>query len=109
MNIAQKLRIIQQLSGLTQEKLAQRLGVSFPTINSWMNGKSMPHPSKQKLINALYREMTGQQESPESALVAKKQIIEGKRENSRTSPVLSKKDGHPRSIHVVADVSYQSH
>ncbi len=79
MNIAQKLRIIQQLSGLTQEKLAQRTGVSFPTINSWMNGKSIPHPSKQKLINALYREMTGQQESPDSALVAKKQIIDGKR------------------------------
>lgn len=79
MNIAQKLRIVRQLSGLTQEKMAQKLGVSFPTINSWMNEKSIPHTSKQKTIDALYREVTGQQESPESALVAKKQIIEEKR------------------------------
>jgi len=28
--------------GLTQEALAERLGVSFPTINRWENGKSRP-------------------------------------------------------------------
>lgn len=96
MNIAQKLRIIQQLSGLTQEKLAQKLGVSFPTINSWMSGKSMPHPSRQTLINALYREMTGQRENPESVLVAKKQIIEGKRKKFRDIPgiILKRPDIH---------------
>lgn len=28
--------------GLTQAALADRLGVSFPTINRWENGKSLP-------------------------------------------------------------------
>lgn len=28
--------------GLTQAALAERLGVSFPTINRWENGKSRP-------------------------------------------------------------------
>lgn len=29
---------------LTQEDLARELGVSFATVNSWENGKHMPHP-----------------------------------------------------------------
>ncbi len=28
--------------GLTQAALAERIGVSFPTINRWENGKSRP-------------------------------------------------------------------
>lgn len=36
------LRQIMGASGWTQEILAGKLGVSFPTLNSWINGKSMP-------------------------------------------------------------------
>jgi DNA-binding transcriptional regulator YiaG len=40
-------RRIQELrarTGLTQEKFAARLGVTFPTINRWENGRSKPSP-----------------------------------------------------------------
>lgn len=30
--------------GLTQEQLAQEVGVTFSTINHWENGKRQPHP-----------------------------------------------------------------
>jgi len=75
MHIVQKLQIIQQLTGLTQVKLAQKLGVSFPTVNSWINQKSVPHQSKQRLIDNLYFESTGQSVVAESPMSAKKQII----------------------------------
>lgn len=37
---SEKLKIIQAMSGVTQEVLAQRFGVSFVTLNSWINGRS---------------------------------------------------------------------
>ncbi|MBU1090149.1 Fic family protein [Patescibacteria group bacterium] len=75
LNISQKLRFIQKLSELTQEKLAQRLGVSFATLNSWINGKSTPHPKAQVRIDLLYLELSDQREIPENVLAAKKELI----------------------------------
>jgi fido (protein-threonine AMPylation protein)/transcriptional regulator with XRE-family HTH domain len=46
-------------SGLSQDKLASRLGVSFPTLNSWVNGKSTPRPAAAKAILALSAEILG--------------------------------------------------
>jgi len=44
---------LRQTLGLTQEKLAQKLGVSFPTINRWENGRSRPSPLALKQIEDL--------------------------------------------------------
>ena len=44
---------LRQTLGLTQEKLAQKLGVSFPTINRWENGRSKPSPLALKQIEDL--------------------------------------------------------
>lgn len=30
--------------GLTQERFAQRIGVTFPTVNRWENGHARPSP-----------------------------------------------------------------
>ena len=78
MNISQKLQIIQKFSQLTQESLAQELGVSFATLNSWINNKSIPRESKQKLIDELYLKYTGQKTIPENVLQSKKEIIKSK-------------------------------
>ena len=43
--------------GLTQEKFAARLGVSFPTINRWENGRSVPSPLALQRIEQILREM----------------------------------------------------
>ena len=73
--ISDKLQFIAKISGLTQEKLASQLGVSFVTLNSWINGKSTPHKKKQELINNLYCKYTGQAEIPEDILIAKKELL----------------------------------
>lgn len=75
MNIAEKLKIIGKLSGLTQEKLAAELGVSFVTLNSWVNARSVPRKKAEGRIDELYRQYTGQKTIPSSVLDAKKDII----------------------------------
>ncbi len=48
---------IRERMGLTQEKFAARLGVTFPTINRWENGHTRPSPLALKQIEALLREL----------------------------------------------------
>jgi DNA-binding transcriptional regulator YiaG len=53
------LREIRARTGLTQEKFAARLGVTFPTINRWENGRAWPSPLALQQIWSLVREMEG--------------------------------------------------
>jgi Fic family protein len=53
MNLIEKLKLILELKQITQTQLAQALGVSHPTINSWLNGKSLPHQEKIRRIDQL--------------------------------------------------------
>jgi len=78
MKISQKLQIIKDLSGLTQEKLARQIGVSFATLNSWINERSLPHKRHQNKIDEFYFKYTGQKIVTEDVLLAKKSIIEDK-------------------------------
>ena len=48
------LREILEQSGWSQEQLAGKLGVSFPTVNSWLNDKSKPREGVKKRIRELY-------------------------------------------------------
>lgn len=41
--------------GLTQEKFAARLGVTFPTINRWENGRTHPSPLAMQKIEEQVR------------------------------------------------------
>ncbi len=75
MKTSEKLQIIRQLSGLTQEKLAQRLGVSFVTVNSWIHGLSHPRKKAEQRIDELFGEYSGQRLIPKNKLDAKKQIL----------------------------------
>ncbi len=75
MKTSEKLQIIQKLSGLTQTQLAEKLNVSFPTLNSWINERSHPHSKKTKRIDALYGKYTGTKTIPKDNLTAKKEII----------------------------------
>lgn len=51
------VRELRQRTGLTQEKFAARLGVTFPTINRWENGRTKPSPLALKRIEDLLREL----------------------------------------------------
>jgi Fic family protein len=76
MNIKDKLKIVQKISGSTQNGLAILLGVSFPTLNSWINGKSIPRKSVQQKIESLYFKLTGiHSKADDNLLLAKKKII----------------------------------
>lgn len=79
MTVSEKLKIIQKMSGLTQERLAKELGVSFVTLNSWINDKSSPRKKAQERINAFYKKNTGEETIPKDALDAKKGILLQKR------------------------------
>jgi len=47
------VRTLRERTGLTQEKFAARLGVTFPTINRWENGRAKPSPLALKQIEDL--------------------------------------------------------
>jgi Fic family protein len=80
MTTAQKLKVIQTLSGLSQEKLAQKFSVSFATLNSWINAKSIPRKKAQQQIEEMYLDITGQKIIPADELAAKKQIVKKKQQ-----------------------------
>ena len=46
---------IRERMGLTQEKFAAKLGVTYPTINRWENGRAKPSPLAMKQIEELLR------------------------------------------------------
>lgn len=78
MTIRQKLEIIQKMLGLTQTRLAGKLGVSFVAFNNWWNGKAIPRAKAQAAIDELFLEVTGQKVIPQTQLAAKKQVLEKK-------------------------------
>jgi Fic family protein len=100
MNIADKLKIIQKISGLTQTDLANRLEVSFPSLNSWWHEKSQPRLKKQVLIDDLYKDLTGQKIIPDSVLLAKKTFIEqaSKKYHNILSDIITKPDIYQQFI-----------
>jgi len=54
---AHLVRELRNRLGLTQEKLAARLGVTFPTINRWENGRAKPSPLALRQIEDLLADL----------------------------------------------------
>jgi len=54
--IAPLVRELRRRLSLTQEKFAAKLGVAFPTINRWENGRARPSPLALQQIKGLLRE-----------------------------------------------------
>jgi Fic family protein/DNA-binding XRE family transcriptional regulator len=75
MTISEKLKIIQKVSGFKQVEIAQKLGVSFATLNAWYNGKSKPRAQKNDLIEDFYLEVTGQKQITDEYLNNKKNLL----------------------------------
>ncbi len=47
------IKMLRHRTGLTQEKLAARLGVTFPTVNRWEQGHTRPSPLAVQKIKEL--------------------------------------------------------
>jgi len=54
-----KLKEILASSGWSQERLAYNLGVSFSTLNNWINGKAKPRLKAVKAIDNAYLDIVG--------------------------------------------------
>ena len=64
--VPELLQAIRVKLNLTQEQLAERLGVSFATINRWEGGLNVPQKSARKAIEALATESGIDLEAEES-------------------------------------------
>jgi type I restriction enzyme M protein len=56
LNVPATLRAIRASLNLTQEQLAERLGVAFPTVNRWEGGANAPQKAARETIAALAAE-----------------------------------------------------
>jgi DNA-binding transcriptional regulator YiaG len=56
-DIAGLIRQIRERTGLSQEKFAAKLGVTFPTVSRWENGRAKPSPLALKQIENLLRKL----------------------------------------------------
>lgn len=74
MTIKDKLQLILKLSGLTQQELADRLGVTFAALNRWINDRAVPRPNAQINIDELYKEYSGEKQIPKTVMEAKKNM-----------------------------------
>lgn len=55
--IGKLIRELRLLTGLTQEQFAAHLGVTYPTINRWENGRSNPSPLAMEKIQKKLRDL----------------------------------------------------
>ncbi len=70
-SMARLVRELRELTGLTQEKFAARLGVTFPTINRWENDRAKPSPLALEKIESLLRSLGGKGEALHKAYFGK--------------------------------------
>jgi putative transcriptional regulator len=54
-DISRLVRKLRERTGLTQEKFAAKLGVTYPTINRWENGRARPSPLAMKQLEGMVR------------------------------------------------------
>ena len=85
--LSTRLRLLQDLSGLTQTELARRLDVSFVTLNRWANGRATPRHAALARIDRLLQEYLGTTAVIEDPLTAKKAAL---RHRAQTSPNMLK-------------------
>lgn len=94
MTIPDQLQFILTMSGMTQEALAQRLGVTFVTLNSWVNGRSIPRSGAQSRIADLFRQVSGLRGPLDSGRLALKKAVLKDRASGKNvvSVILSRPD-----------------
>lgn len=55
MDIIKRLEIYRLENKISQENLAEKLGVAFSTVNRWINGKSKPNKIQSYHIEKLLK------------------------------------------------------
>ena len=55
--IGKLIRELRLQTGLTQEQFAAELGVTYPTVNRWENGRTKPSPLAKQKLEGMLRQM----------------------------------------------------
>jgi len=94
MKVSTKLKKIQEAAKLSQEAMARMLGVSFPTLNSWILDKSVPRSKHRERIDALYAKYFGTDSVDLDILQTKREEIDfkSKKYENVLSLILNRKD-----------------
>lgn len=58
--IGNLIRSLREQLGLTQEKFAAQLGVTFPTVNRWENKRATPSPLALDKIESMLKQLESQ-------------------------------------------------
>lgn len=58
-NVSALIKELRQRLNLTQEQFAQRVGVTYSTVNHWENGKRVPLPFLVKRLMEIKEELDG--------------------------------------------------
>lgn len=93
--IVKKLRKVQEASGFSQEQIAKKLGVSFATVNSWFNSRSLPRAKAQEKIDRLFDfYVSGKSAIIQSELEIKKSnlFLQTKKRKDIVKKILARKD-----------------
>lgn len=53
----QLIRLLRDRLGMTQERFAARLGVTFASVNRWENGRAKPSPLALRQVEDLLRDL----------------------------------------------------
>ncbi len=56
-DLGRLVKSLRELLGLSQEKLAAKLGVTFSSVNRWENGHTKPSPLAMKQIETIVLEL----------------------------------------------------
>ena len=79
MNYKEQIQLIQRVTGLNQDEIANRLGVTFAALNRWLNDKAVPRETIKKKISKLYIDVTGEDKVSENLQEAKTNLLGNKR------------------------------
>lgn len=78
-NYSEKLARILAASGWSQETLSDKLGVSFVTLNKWVNNKTEPRDKAKERIDVLFAEILGTDTLEKTEVVRVKRLATGKK------------------------------
>ena len=63
-NIPKLVKDLRQRLGLTQEQFAQRVGVTYGSVNHWENGKRRPQPFLIRRLLEIKEELGAESKVP---------------------------------------------
>jgi len=64
LNVPKLVKELRQRLGLTQEDFAQKVGVTFGSVNRWENGKRTPQPFLIRRLLEIKEELDAENKSP---------------------------------------------